>query len=188
MAFEFDAPYPYDDPRLVYDERCFYYDTGYDEVCLAYVETSTEETKRRVGGSSGGAVPTAAPAMNVRHSIREIVREPSPDLLEIDIFSKILQINKEQYITNPLGNTLTWKGVLDTTTKVKVKNFTIKEHKKIQQTQSLKVNLESVFIKNNQNNENVEMTVSAKILTNETKLKVIIKLLTENLLNIKKDQ
>lgn len=28
-------PYLYDDSRLTYDERCFFYDGGYDSVCLA---------------------------------------------------------------------------------------------------------------------------------------------------------
>ena len=27
-------PYTYDDPRLLYDEVCFFYDGGYDQVCL----------------------------------------------------------------------------------------------------------------------------------------------------------
>lgn len=30
-----DPPYTYDDPRLTYDEHCFFYDGGYDDVCLA---------------------------------------------------------------------------------------------------------------------------------------------------------
>jgi len=28
-------PYTYDDPRILYDEICFFYDGGYDSVCLA---------------------------------------------------------------------------------------------------------------------------------------------------------
>lgn len=28
-------PYTYDDPRLTYDEVCFFYDGGYDSVCLS---------------------------------------------------------------------------------------------------------------------------------------------------------
>jgi len=28
------APYTYDDPRILYDEICFFYDGGYDSVCL----------------------------------------------------------------------------------------------------------------------------------------------------------
>jgi len=30
----FPAPYTYDDPRLLYNEPCFFYDGGFDQVCL----------------------------------------------------------------------------------------------------------------------------------------------------------
>lgn len=42
--------YTYDDPTLTYDERCFYYDSPFDEVCLA--------GKRKRGGRSGAIQKT----------------------------------------------------------------------------------------------------------------------------------
>lgn len=128
---QYDPPYHYDDPRLLYDERCFFYDGyGYDDVCLAQPDVVTTETKRRVGGSGGSSssATAVAPAV-VRHTFKEIIRDPGPDLLEIDIFSKVLTVNKESYQGNMMGDTLSWKGIVDTSTKVKVKEILVNENR-----------------------------------------------------------
>jgi hypothetical protein len=46
-------PYLYDDPRLVYDEHCFFYDGGYDSVCLG----APTAVIVRAGGSRKKAKP-----------------------------------------------------------------------------------------------------------------------------------
>ena len=46
----YPPPYTYNDPRLTYNEHCFYYNGGYDEVCLII----GFDRKRRVGVGGGG--------------------------------------------------------------------------------------------------------------------------------------
>lgn len=43
-------PYTYDDPRIFYDEECFFYDGGYDEICL--IDNNLLGNKK-IGGSGG---------------------------------------------------------------------------------------------------------------------------------------
>ena len=44
-------PYTYDDARILYDEECFLYDGGFDEVCLT--DITPVEVPRKFGGGGG---------------------------------------------------------------------------------------------------------------------------------------
>jgi hypothetical protein len=46
-------PYTYDDPRIVYDQKCFFYDGGFDEICLGFEPIIPEEPLKRRTGSGG---------------------------------------------------------------------------------------------------------------------------------------
>lgn len=45
-------PYTYDDPRIGYDEHCFFYDGGYDSICLAQPDAVII---KRSGGDTGAS-------------------------------------------------------------------------------------------------------------------------------------
>lgn len=47
-----EPPYLYDDPRLTYDEHCFFYDGGYDDICLT--APTALVIKRTGGGGRNG--------------------------------------------------------------------------------------------------------------------------------------
>lgn len=47
-----EPPYLYDDPRLTYDEHCFFYDGGYDDICLT--APTALIIKRHGGGGRNG--------------------------------------------------------------------------------------------------------------------------------------
>lgn len=47
-----NPPFLYDDSRITYDEHCFYYDGGYDIICLQ--QPPTIEEKKTVGRSGAG--------------------------------------------------------------------------------------------------------------------------------------
>lgn len=57
---QFDPPFTYDDPRLTYDERCFFYDSPYDQVCLQLAP------RRRIGGGRSTSIKTKNPYVNIR--------------------------------------------------------------------------------------------------------------------------
>lgn len=48
-----NPPFLYDDERITYDEHCFYYDGGYDIICLQTPPEPDEEPKKRVGRAGG---------------------------------------------------------------------------------------------------------------------------------------
>lgn len=68
-------PYTYDDPRLTYDEHCFFYDGGYDDVCLAG--------------------PTAVVVRRGGYKKRE--RKPELPFISIFIQSCLVQVNNVFY-------------------------------------------------------------------------------------------
>lgn len=69
-----EPPYTYDDPRLTYDEHCFFYDGGYDDVCLS---APTAVVVRKKGGLSSGGKR----------------KEPELPFINIFIQSKLEQVN-----------------------------------------------------------------------------------------------
>lgn len=73
----FDPPYTYDDPRLLYNEICFYYDGGYDSVCLA--------TPIIVGRSTSS---------DGRKKKKEKLEKP---FINIFIETKLLEVNGKVY-------------------------------------------------------------------------------------------
>jgi len=75
-------PYTYDDPRLTYNEHCFYYNGGYDSVCLII----GFDRKRRVGVGGG----TASGGKR-----RDEELPPLP-WIDITVCAQLLQANEEE--------------------------------------------------------------------------------------------
>lgn len=76
-------PYAYDDPRIAYDEACFFYNGGFDEVCLAERTSS-----RRLGG--GRAVASyKAPYKDKT--------KPTKEPLDIRMRSRLKSVNDTVY-------------------------------------------------------------------------------------------
>lgn len=59
-------PYTYNDPRLIYNEHCFYYNGGYSDVCL---NPPTESVRRRGGKSTRYTYPKAHHSLDVLISV-----------------------------------------------------------------------------------------------------------------------
>jgi len=73
-----DPPYTYDDPRLLYDEVCFFYDGGYDLVCLAGPV---------IVGKGGGSSDSG----------KKRVEEPKKNFVNIFIEHKLISVNGVPY-------------------------------------------------------------------------------------------
>lgn len=79
----FEPPYYYNDPRITYDEECFLYNGGFDEVCL--IDNGLLPTKK--GGAGGGGVMVAMR--------RPYVPPPAPNpLLDLTIKVCLVSVNK----------------------------------------------------------------------------------------------
>lgn len=83
-----DGPYTYNDPRLFYNEHCFFFDGGYDDICLNPPEPILIHRKR-----NGGAI-----SLN-RNSLNK--KKENNDVHFLNLFLKVnlLKINDEPYIT-----------------------------------------------------------------------------------------
>jgi len=81
-------PYTYDDARLTYDEQCFFYDGGYDSVCLA--GPATVFVPRGGGGRSN--------------------RRKNLPYLNIFVKSRVLKINEEKYPSDDLEGWVRFSG------------------------------------------------------------------------------
>ena len=80
----FSPPFTYDDPRLTYDEHCFYYDGGYDEVCLVI-----GFGRKRSGGRSN---PPS------RQTIQPFVTASSNAFwINVEVRSRVFKINQELF-------------------------------------------------------------------------------------------
>ena len=74
-------PHTYDDPRMQYDEQCFFYDGGYDLLCLY---DSGRIPKKQKGKGSGGIVGGRKPKSH-----------PQPEFIEYIFKTSIIRVNDD---------------------------------------------------------------------------------------------
>lgn len=90
-------PYTYDDPRMIYDELCYLYDGGFDEVCL--IDNGLLSSKK--GGASAGIVARRKPYQP----------PPAPPcMLDIEIKSCLKRVNDEDKELTGECDILKFKG------------------------------------------------------------------------------
>lgn len=87
-------PYTYDDPRIIYDELCLFYDGPYDEQCL--IDLVTPAQRRRIGVGSARRKPI----------------QPPPAFLELEIVTCLKMVNDKK-LEDGTCEVFRWKGELD---------------------------------------------------------------------------
>lgn len=139
----FQPPYSYDDPRILYDEVCMFFDGAFDQVCLL-----NKFQTNIVGGSSSRTSSTKKTTTQIEKDQNEFIN--------IFIECELIKYNEKQYNVDDDKKWTRFTGENNKNSNVEVKD--------------IKISLSEPVVKGEYINLIKELTTSASYEGNKLKL------------------
>lgn len=145
-----EPPYTWDDPRICWDEPCFFYDGGFDLVCLF----PTATTRKRRGGG-GGTKTTPAKSY------------PTPEVLSLVFKTCIDYVNDEELDDECEIKKFKFKKELDIDLEIKELTLKGKSYKLVSEVFSPRI------IKKHMSSSNTDITTKRPtVISSQPELKL----------------